>query len=1001
MTLEYLRALQHLLTEVRILRTERYLQATGQRLYTGDTISGYYTVDAYEKLIEDIRNYDADSGTKAIYTTLHACDPALHARAANRLRLNAQDTTSDHEIITFTNFPIDIDPNRPSGISASEAEMTLAKEKATQIAQLFESLGIPLWKGMSGNGYHLLSPLNPFENTAENAERFKTLGDLIANHFDTDETIYNSSRIWKLYGTTARKGDSTPERPHRRAKIWLPLDEIHRIDFAEFEEKIQSELQVTTVTSLPEQKNKFPAKQHNEPKKTETPKLREWLDAHNITYYTEKPYKGTSKFIVDCPHDASHKRDAWITDEGGQWQFSCSHNSCKGDRSTWKAFKAAHGIKNHPNPKKKLPGRPSKVEQAQSATIPETLLEKPIVMLQELVELDGQTIIAERSRDVVSDDVAKHLWRNGNPTQLYRRGQDLGTLRPAENGLLFFPSDKDSIAGDMVRCVSLVKFGPQGTVTPIANPPVWLAADILRNQAINDVPQIKVILSHPFFNGKELVSRRGYDTESQSFLDVPKSEVFDLDIEANTPEADLDIWRDLLKDFPFKEDSDFENAIGYMLTLITRQGLKVGEVTPLFDVTAPREGVGKSLLADVLTAAVTGQQPITRSLGAKKEEIEKGIGAALRGAPEVIIFDNVDPGEKLDSGTLASIVTNPRRAFRILGVSEECFYENKTVILYTGSNVELTPELAKRMVAIRLTDPGIAEKDRKVEIEGILNHVLENRHDYLGSLLRMVKRWQVAGAVEVGETTHRMRQWSRVIRGIMKENGFGEAFLENTDAIMLQANPEFTLWSNAFKAIVDQLEDQAFEGWTLQDVFQILSYEKEVYAHHEDRNERAFTRQAQGAGILNELIGGGLSDQSRRVRLAKLLRSKVGAVFAGYELVDLHRHVQKRKLYALKNISNPQPPTHVNRAAPHPFVNGKQTESSPGEADADKIIAFVDGRDCQQGDDILKGVMKMTGFDQESSAKILGDLIKEKRIVKRTHKGEMYYFSPHPNGAEV
>lgn len=43
----------------------------------------------------------------------------------------------------------------------------------------------------------------------------------------------------------------------------------------------------------------------------------------------------------------------------------------------------------------------------------------------------------------------------------------------------------------------------------------------------------------------------------------------------------------------------------------------------------------------------------------------------------------------------------------------------------------------------------------------------------------------------------------------------------------------------------------------------------------------------------------------------------------------------------------------------------------------------------------------MTGFDQESSAKILGDLIKEKRIVKQTRKGEIYYFSPEANGAEV
>ena len=85
------------------------------------------------------------------------------------------------------------------------------------------------------------------------------------------------------------------------------------------------------------------------PKPAPTKTLREWLDSHKIAY-TEKPYKGTEKFIVDCPHDKAHTQDAWITDEGGAWQFSCSHNSCKGDRSTWKAYKSALGITDKFNP---------------------------------------------------------------------------------------------------------------------------------------------------------------------------------------------------------------------------------------------------------------------------------------------------------------------------------------------------------------------------------------------------------------------------------------------------------------------------------------------------------------------------------------------------------------------------------------------------------------------------------------------------------------------------
>jgi hypothetical protein len=31
--------------------------------------------------------------------------------------------------------------------------------------------------------------------------------------------VFNPARIWKLYGTIARKGDSLPDRPHRLARV--------------------------------------------------------------------------------------------------------------------------------------------------------------------------------------------------------------------------------------------------------------------------------------------------------------------------------------------------------------------------------------------------------------------------------------------------------------------------------------------------------------------------------------------------------------------------------------------------------------------------------------------------------------------------------------------------------------------------------------------------------------------------------------------------------------
>ena len=209
-----------------------------------------------------------------------------------------------------------------------------------------------------------------------------------------------------------------------------------------------------------------------------------------------------------------------------------------------------------------------------------------------------------------------------------------------------------------------------------------------------------------------------------------------------------------------------------------------------------------------------------------------------------------------------------------------------------------------RKHALEMQDPGIPEKDRKVTIEGIQDYVLKHRERYLSALVRMVQRWLDAGKPE-GVNTHRMRQWSRVVRGIMQANGFGRSFLENSDAVMLSASPDFTLWTNAFKEIVAQLGDRSVEGWTLKDVFLILSFEKEVYAHEKDvKDGRSFTRLAQGQGLLNELIGNAPSDQARKVKLGQLLRSKVGAVYGGFKLIDLHKSRKGAKLYALEGVGD-------------------------------------------------------------------------------------------------
>ena len=540
---------------------------------------------------------------------------------------------------------------------------------------------------------------------------------------------------------------------------------------------------------------------------------------------------------------------------------------------------------------------PSNAERATKIDVPCNFNDKPVVMLSEVMETDDKPVIIDKVRDVVSDDVSQHLWEND---WIYRRGIFLGTLRRGEDAPVFVKSEMLSIGGEISRTCALMKHAKKGIPSPVANPPTWLCADILYNQSVDAVREVRVVVSHPFFNGENLVTTQGYDVETYTYLDSS----FGVEMGEHTPESDLMLWKDLLQDFPFEDESDFENAIGFALTLIVRQGLKTGEPVPLFDVTAAREGIGKSLLACTLLSAVIGYNMATDDLSSNREEIEKVVGGILLAGREAVVFDNVDTDRPLDSGLLASIITQGKRSVRPLGTSRMAVVENRATFCCTGSNVEIKPELAKRMVAIRLADIGIPEKDRKVKIEGIQDYVLEHREEYLSALVRMVQRWIDAGKPEA-ENSHRMRQWSRIIRGVMEVNGFGAAFLTNSDDVMLSTSPEFNIWSNTFKEIVAQLGDTAVEGWAVKDVFQILSFEKEVYAHEQDidgNGKRAFTRSAQGEGLLNELIGNAPNDQARRVKVGQLLRSKVGAVYGGFKLIDTHKSRKGAKLYAMEGV---------------------------------------------------------------------------------------------------
>ena len=159
-----------------------------------------------------------------IYFTPNPVNPDIAARSYNRIAPWASITTLDGDVLERRWLLVDIDPDRPAGISSTDIERASALKLANTIANSLELEGWPRpYINSSGNGAHLMygfkEPNNEFVRD-ETARFLKLLNARFkANGCSVDTTVFNAARIWRVPGTWSRKGDSTPNRPHRKATI--------------------------------------------------------------------------------------------------------------------------------------------------------------------------------------------------------------------------------------------------------------------------------------------------------------------------------------------------------------------------------------------------------------------------------------------------------------------------------------------------------------------------------------------------------------------------------------------------------------------------------------------------------------------------------------------------------------------------------------------------------------------------------------------------------------
>jgi len=308
------------------------------------THSGYFT--DYAALAQFAGALDADPAVHGTYVTLNRVNPSLLSRRANRIKMRltrTDSTTADAEIIRRRWFPVDIDPVRPSGVSSSGAEHEAAFAMAERVASWLGSLGFPEpVRADSGNGAHLLYRIDLPNDAASLALVKRGLAVLDAVFSDESATVdaanSNAGRIWKLYGTVARKGDNTTERPHRRSRVLSVPDRL---------EVVSRELLETLGAFLPAESSS-PAVSPVETKGYKNiVKLPDWLRNHSIPIKSEKPYQnGRIYLLASCPFSSAHTDGAYaIQFENGAIHAGCHHASCGGGKQRWQELRERYETK--------------------------------------------------------------------------------------------------------------------------------------------------------------------------------------------------------------------------------------------------------------------------------------------------------------------------------------------------------------------------------------------------------------------------------------------------------------------------------------------------------------------------------------------------------------------------------------------------------------------------------------------------------------------------------
>jgi len=400
------------------------------------------------------------------------------------------------------------------------------------------------------------------------------------------------------------------------------------------------------------------------------------------------------------------------------------------------------------------------------------------------------------------------------------------------------------------------------------DPPLTLMTHML-DQNKWAFPALQQLIQAPVFipPNADLADTDGYHPELQAYMDLG-----DFRPKQGMPlEKAKDLLGEWLHDFPFADEASRTHSIAFALTLLLKPLIK-GNV-PLFLVSAPVPGTGKSLLVQTLCSVVTGLAAPTMTETSDMDEWRKRITSVLQTSPPVILLDNIN--RKLNSDALASVITSPIWQDRRLGQSEMLQLKNNAVWVATANNPTMSGELARRCIWIHMDPAAEQPWTRTGFLHPLPSWGEEHRAELFGALVAVIEAWKQAGRPLAAPTLGSFENWSSVLGGVLQSAGF-EGFLSNLELLWNWNDNESRDWRAFTQAWWLRFQDHPIGVAELQ-------------------------RLAEEQDLLASVLGDG-GERSRRIRLGKALSKRVDRVFG--QQVIRRSTKQQRNIYIYRLIQS-------------------------------------------------------------------------------------------------